>query len=440
MKKILCLLGLSYMLFAVKTSAQIVTDTIGEYNPSIATPLAPVYIYYPGPTGGTRVVYNMLKYNVNELTAHNILPGDTIYGVSFYKMYPTTLPANFSADLQIGFRSGSDSIGYDPFAYPGYSPAVYWPVMQFATFGSITQYDIPNDISIATLEDTGWINFMLDAPFIYNGGSLELWSSFYYAYPTGFPINNWTHAGQGTYHSYAIQLLKNNPNDVHISGGSGSVSRPVTIFHHTASASNCTGTPSGGTAVAYTYTCSGVDFTIYLHGASAGPGITYQWESSPLTPVSWSPIPGATNSIYQGSANSPTQYRVQVTCSHSGLSSVSLPATILADTYRIDSLAVAISGNTATITVHESNDYTQSARYVYDFGDGTIDTLGGEQEIHQYLQDGTYTVMVIATSNGQCGIDTGYVTFQIGCSPLNNPHVIIADDHHICPGDSAVLS
>src|SRR5690554_1309192 len=140
MKKILCLLGLSYMLLAVKTPAQIVTDTIGELNIGVSY-MVPAYIfpYPPGPTG-TRVVYNMLKYNVNELAAHNILPGDTIYGVSFYKLFPTTLPANFSADLQIGFRSGTDSIGYDPFAYPGYSPAVYWPIMQFATFGSITQY------------------------------------------------------------------------------------------------------------------------------------------------------------------------------------------------------------------------------------------------------------------------------------------------------------
>src|SRR5690606_13522160 len=185
MKKILCLLGLSYMLLAVKTPAQIVTDTIGELNIG-GSHMVPAYIYSPGPTG-TRVVYNMIKYNVNELAAHNILPGDTIYGVSFYKVFPTTLPANSSADLHIGFRSGTDSIGY---SWP--NEAFYWHAMQFATFGSITQYDIPNDISIATLEDTGWINFMLDAPFIYNGGSLELWSSFYYAYPTGFPINNWT--------------------------------------------------------------------------------------------------------------------------------------------------------------------------------------------------------------------------------------------------------
>src|SRR5690606_5614974 len=145
----------------------------------------------------------------------------------------------------------------------------------------------------------------------------------YYAYPTGFPNNNnWGYAAQITPQHYAIHRVQNTPNDFLAPGGYGSASheRPITIFYNTESASNCTGTPSGGTAVTYTYTCSGADFTIYLHGASAGPGITYQWESSPLTPVSWSPIPGATNSIYQGSANSPTQYRVQVTCSHSGLS------------------------------------------------------------------------------------------------------------------------
>lgn len=86
--------------------------------------------------------------------------------------------------------------------------------------------------------------------------------------------------------------------------------------------SSCTGTPTAGSVTAGANPiCAGTSTTLTLGGASAGGGITYQWQSSP-NGSTWTSIAGATNLTYNTpvSLGTSTYYRAVVTCPSSGMS------------------------------------------------------------------------------------------------------------------------
>lgn len=86
----------------------------------------------------------------------------------------------------------------------------------------------------------------------------------------------------------------------------------------------CDGLPTVGTASTLTSSiCAGVNFTVTLTGQSSGPGISYQWQSSPTGANTWTSITGATNSSSSVSQSVPSDYRVIITCSGSNLSDTS---------------------------------------------------------------------------------------------------------------------
>ncbi len=77
----------------------------------------------------------------------------------------------------------------------------------------------------------------------------------------------------------------------------------------------CAGTPTPGNTIASVSTvCPATSFTLSLQNATAGSGVTYQWESSPDN-TTWSPIAGATSSSYSTTLAASTWYRAVVTCS-----------------------------------------------------------------------------------------------------------------------------
>ncbi|XZF13068.1 GEVED domain-containing protein [Chitinophagaceae bacterium MMS25-I14] len=78
----------------------------------------------------------------------------------------------------------------------------------------------------------------------------------------------------------------------------------------------CGGTPNGGTAQAsVSGICPNTGFNLSVSGNTAGPGITYQWESSTNSGGTWTSISGATNATYAVTSQSQnTQYRIEVTC------------------------------------------------------------------------------------------------------------------------------
>lgn len=77
----------------------------------------------------------------------------------------------------------------------------------------------------------------------------------------------------------------------------------------------CGGTPNGGTAQSSaTSTCPNTSFTLSATGNTSGPGITYQWESSP-NGTTWTQISGATNNTYTvTNQTAATYYHMLVTC------------------------------------------------------------------------------------------------------------------------------
>jgi hypothetical protein len=77
----------------------------------------------------------------------------------------------------------------------------------------------------------------------------------------------------------------------------------------------CTAPPTAGTATAtINPVCPSTNTTISLTGGTSGTGQTYQWQSSP-DGISYTNIPGATNSSYVANQTSATYYQCVVTCS-----------------------------------------------------------------------------------------------------------------------------
>lgn len=76
----------------------------------------------------------------------------------------------------------------------------------------------------------------------------------------------------------------------------------------------CSGTPPSGTINSTTSaSCSAFSSVLSLSGAGSGPGITYQWSSSP-DGITFAPIGGATNSTYNASVTATTYFHCTVTC------------------------------------------------------------------------------------------------------------------------------
>ncbi|OQA01468.1 MAG: PKD domain protein [Bacteroidetes bacterium ADurb.Bin408] len=72
--------------------------------------------------------------------------------------------------------------------------------------------------------------------------------------------------------------------------------------------------------------------------------------------------------------------------------------------------------------------------YLWDFGDGTQDTLPTPS--HTFTTAGTYTVSLIATDSNKCNIaDTAYLTISV----LDVPVINLGADQKICKGQNVTL-
>jgi trimeric autotransporter adhesin len=82
----------------------------------------------------------------------------------------------------------------------------------------------------------------------------------------------------------------------------------------------CAGMPDPGTvSTSASVSCSAYSPTLTLVGNTVGPGISYQWQSSPNN-TAWTDVSGATNSTYIASVSTSIYYRCNVTCAGSGMS------------------------------------------------------------------------------------------------------------------------
>ena len=89
----------------------------------------------------------------------------------------------------------------------------------------------------------------------------------------------------------------------------------------------CQGVPNGGTAIAVpTSICPGQQSALTPSGASAGGGITFQWQVSTDGGVTFTNVAGATNPTYIATPSATTIYQVILTCN--GQSGTSAPVTL----------------------------------------------------------------------------------------------------------------
>lgn len=91
---------------------------------------------------------------------------------------------------------------------------------------------------------------------------------------------------------------------------------------------DCTGTPTGGTAIASpTTVCLNDNITLTVNGASDGNGIAYQWQVS-TNNVNWTNIVGATNYFTTATQTVTSYYRCVISCNLTGTSSNSTAVTV----------------------------------------------------------------------------------------------------------------
>jgi hypothetical protein len=95
----------------------------------------------------------------------------------------------------------------------------------------------------------------------------------------------------------------------------------------------CTGTPTGGTAVASPLIlCTADTSVLTVTGFSSGTGISFQWESSPAGANNFTNVvngTGATTSTYtSGTISANTDFRCKITCTNGGAFSYSTISTV----------------------------------------------------------------------------------------------------------------
>lgn len=353
------LLSVIIHLFPVnQTYSQVVADTFGVENMNVG--FGPV-----NNTSGSQPntkINTFVKYRADELAAKGIVPGVIIYGVAFHKNNAATLLPGATGTLTFNMRSGSldtsfNLIGTTPINNVNY----FYNNYLGGGFASYMQFNVPNDLTIPA--SPGWMPLMLDMPFVYTGGCLEYWSD--WESPTQ-PMNGLIHySNQPMIATNGISIYR-----THNGATSFLSSRPTTVIYHSINPPACNGTPDGGMIAANPAACANIDFTLFLQNPAAGPGISYQWQSSPLSPVSWSNIPGATHTTYTANIAAPTQYRAQVTCANSAITTPSTIFSVNPQVFQIDSVSTSANANEITFTPHTNFPISNQVLTFWDFGTG----------------------------------------------------------------------
>ena len=252
--------------------------------------------YYPGGTPSSQNMYE--PYNVSfDLNGRLFVAGRDMYRVMIFG----TLPSQ-QADLQIKISAGSTTFCPDssttmkvtltnngPDTATGIISTASLPVS--FTFNSYT-------VSAGAYDSTsGYWNLSSLAP----GDSAVLTIS-------------GTSTAAGTFSAYA-NIIQSDQLDNNLSNNGASINFDVNC--------PCSGTPNAGSAVlSANPVCGGTNFILSLTGASLDGGITYQWQSSPDSST-WSNMSGGISDTLTTSQTASNYYRCKVTCTISGLTSIS---------------------------------------------------------------------------------------------------------------------
>ena len=169
----------------------------------------------------------------------------------------------------------------------------------------------------------------------------------------------------------------------------------------------CTGTPAqGGTATAsIAVTCSGNSVTFTLTAPfTSGPGISYQWQTSPAGAGTWSNVAGAITTVASFPITGNTDVRCLVKCIPSGLNT---PST-----------TVTVNGGSCQFNV------TRTTGITYNSIAGTGTSMSGWRNTSTNTDDNLSTSQPIgfafpykgATYSNFSVSTNGYLTFNVGTS------------------------
>ncbi|EDO26497.1 predicted protein, partial [Nematostella vectensis] len=153
-------------------------------------------------------------------------------------------------------------------------------------------------------------------------------------------------ANTETVTSAGLTYLENNiGGDILLGFVRGSTNQ-YNIYGNTASAANvpkleityltlCTGAPTAGNINSPTNVCPNKSFTVALSGHTVASGVTYQWQSKPSGSGVFTNIAGATNTSYNASINTATDFRCIVTCGNSSQSATTSPVSISVNSFYV---------------------------------------------------------------------------------------------------------
>ena len=424
MNKCFTLITLIIITLINDISAQIVLDTF--YNP-----LVPSTVPRPISNGFTHLE-TVVKYGQYELSQRGIVPGSIIHGISYNKGTSGYFLSGTLASFTVKFRSGAPDTIIIPYSTnPFISQSYIIDSFFLGGYINCTTFSLGNNLTIPA--SIGWLPpLMVDIPFIYTGGALDI--NTYW--------NGTQYSANGTvafkYESLNGILFNCFCDNYTINSGNLVNNRPALIIYHTGPPPPCTGFPDGGTISGLTNVCINQLFTLYLNNPSAGPDITYQWQQSATSPISWSNIAGATGPSLKTSTASPTTYRCKVTCNNSGHFSYSNSFNIIPHYFNIDSVVASVTGNVVTINEYDNDTSFTIFRQYYT---NTWDTLMSQTNPFSkiYTTDGTYNL--IYTSANMCNADTVYGTVTIGCAGSPTFHdSIAANPKTVCPSGSTTLT
>ena len=108
----------------------------------------------------------------------------------------------------------------------------------------------------------------------------------------------------------------------------------LSSFNKVVAQSNCEGMPNpGNTISSVSSVCPTQNFTLSLENATAGAGVTYQWESADDVDFTVNPENLGTNSTQTANISSSKYFRCLVTCTNSSESAYSTPVLVTATSF-----------------------------------------------------------------------------------------------------------
>jgi hypothetical protein len=243
-------------------------------------------------------------YPASQLTG---VSGQALTGIYFKKI--TTGDMTGTPNLKVYLKETS-SLDFG-------TAAIDWTT---TATGATLVYD-SNPVA-ASVGAAGWKQFIFSNNFTYSGAQ-NLMVLMEYT-NTGNTVNTtweyeYTSPCVVTTNSNTTKYINNTTGTLGASLSSANYRRPFISFSHT-SAAACTGAVTAGTPTAtVSSACANVPFNLALTGATAGTGITYQWQSSPAGANTFTNIAGATSISYSvANQTAATDYRCVVTCTNGG--------------------------------------------------------------------------------------------------------------------------